>query len=123
MSIGPVDYGLFVAPIQQRLHLLETAELADADNAGQLSSRLAHLEQTVLELSITCATLAAALGERGAVDIQAVSARASAEIAKVHARGPMATCGACGRVVPERMTVITASGTMCDVCAAGARPE
>jgi hypothetical protein len=34
---------------------------------------------------------------------------------------PMVTCGACGRVVAERLTVITAEGVICDVCAARKR--
>jgi formylmethanofuran dehydrogenase subunit E len=33
----------------------------------------------------------------------------------------MVTCGACGRVVAERLTVITADGVICDVCAARKR--
>jgi hypothetical protein len=34
---------------------------------------------------------------------------------------PMVTCGACGGVVAERLTVITAEGVICDVCAARKR--
>jgi hypothetical protein len=34
---------------------------------------------------------------------------------------PMATCSACLRVVAERLTVITAEGVICDVCAARKR--
>ena len=34
---------------------------------------------------------------------------------------PMATCGACSQSVPERLTVITAEGVICDVCAARKR--
>jgi hypothetical protein len=34
---------------------------------------------------------------------------------------PMATCGACSRIVAERLTVITAEGVICDVCAARKR--
>jgi hypothetical protein len=34
---------------------------------------------------------------------------------------PAVTCSACGRVVAERLTVITAEGVICDVCAARKR--
>ena len=35
---------------------------------------------------------------------------------------PTASCGRCGRVVAERLTVITEKGVICDLCAArGAR--
>ena len=33
----------------------------------------------------------------------------------------MATCEACSQVRPERLTVITAEGVICDVCAANRR--
>lgn len=112
---------------------------------------MSNLHQQVRELSVTVKLLVDLLVEAGVVDRRALQARIDDELERHRKdptpmpdpwapkpaggspdlsgdpyRGepraePMATCAACTRIVPERLTVIIAEGVICDVCAARKR--
>ncbi len=98
---------------------VEADQLAtDAGIAG-LAKRMNQLQQTVADLSVTVGVLTAMLAERGQLDAAAIEQRVASERAAVHATmASTVTCDRCGQRVPGKLTVITASGTLCDRCAA-----
>jgi hypothetical protein len=107
------DLQLVVAALIETLHKIELADPAKLRETVEVE--LANVRETLHTKHQ--ARLSAIREERRAADAAALAGQPGPGIGHAPRQGN-ATCARCGAVVPAGRTTITASGTVCDQCAA-----
>ena len=132
---------------REHINALRDDNVATAGEIESVRAHAMRLQRQVGDLSVLVSVLVRLLEEGGQLDAKVLRYRVEAELENMAAyraqQGPMSmgqaisgppsasasppepeapttptTCGKCGQVVPANRTTITASGVLCDRCAA-----